>query len=88
MTLKERLAEIDPDILLADGFDEAFLGLVHRCGQPVVALYDRDIAVLILTRKGMSLEEAQEHFEFNAIVAEVAATFIRAVMQSLDNANR
>ncbi len=71
MTLHERLAEVDPEILLADGFDEAFLGLVRRCGQPTVALYDRDLAVLILTRKGMSLEEAQEFFEFNVLGAWV-----------------
>ena len=70
-TLRERLAEVDPEIVLADGFDEAFIGLVKRCGQPIIALYDRDLAVLTLTRRGMTLEEAEEFFEFNVVGAWV-----------------
>jgi hypothetical protein len=64
--LAESLAGLDEDILLADGFEDAYLGLVRRCGQPAFALYDRDACLRILVeRDRMSPEEAEEYFAFN-----------------------
>ena len=40
MTLEE-LAEINPEALQADGWDEAFIGYVERAGQPPTACYDK-----------------------------------------------
>lgn len=48
-------------------FDEALLGVVEQAGHPPVALYDTEIALVILVRQGMTPDEAQEWFDFNII---------------------
>lgn len=53
----------EEDILIADGFEEAFLGVAYQFNTPV-AVFDRDKCIEILTRV-MSLEDAEEYFEFN-----------------------
>lgn len=65
MTTKEQLAERDPNIVLADGFDAAIIGYVERCGQPTIAAYDVPKCIEILQEDGLSFEEATEHFDFN-----------------------
>ena len=71
-TLSERIAEIDEDVVLANGFEEAFVGLAERCGSPSVAVYDRDACIRILaSRDVMSEEDAEEFFDFNVIGAYV-----------------
>lgn len=64
LPLAQRLAHIDEPILLADGFDAAFIGIAQRVGQPIVAIYDRARCVEILTQH-MSPDEAEEFFAFN-----------------------
>jgi len=60
--------------LKPDGFEDAFIGTMSRCGQPTVLIYDYDKAVeLLITRDGMSYEEAEEYMEFNVIGAWVGA---------------
>lgn len=57
-------------MLLADGFDAAFLGVARRCGQPDLAVYSVQFAIRILhERDGMSEEEAREYLEYNSIGA-------------------
>jgi hypothetical protein len=69
---REILAEIDEGILLADGFEEALVGYTERAGTPICAAYDRYECLRILVeRDGLSLEEAEEHFEFNVVSAYV-----------------
>lgn len=64
--MKEDLAEFNEDMLFVDGFDEALIGVVGRCGMNTVALYDTDKCIQILMeRDGMTCEEAVEYFEFN-----------------------
>lgn len=64
------LAEENPEALLADGFEDAFLGVGCRCGQPSLAVYSYAKAVVILMfRDGMSYEDAVEYMEFNVIGA-------------------
>lgn len=86
MTLREQLADLDEEILLLDGFDEAFLGLGRRVGCRVVAVYDRDRCLeLLVQRDGMSEEEAIEHFDFNvsgAWVGEQTPLFLERVQSS------
>tara|TARA_R110000822_G_scaffold82279_1_gene194736 strand:- start:47 stop:313 length:267 start_codon:yes stop_codon:yes gene_type:complete len=60
-----------PDLLTADGFDEAIIGVGSRCGQPDIVVYSRDKAIEILMRDGMSYDEAVEYFEFNVAGAWV-----------------
>lgn len=59
-------------ILLADGLEEAYIGLVHRFGQQPLACYDVDKVIdIYMSRSGMTYEEAVEFFEFNVIGAWV-----------------
>ena len=51
-------------ILLADGFDDAFIGVGHRCAALPIAVYDMAKVIEILARD-MSLDEAVEYFEYN-----------------------
>lgn len=55
------------DILLADGFEEAFLGMVKGASQEPKACYDRNKCIEILMEEGLSEEDAEEHFDFNVI---------------------
>lgn len=57
--------------LKADGFDSAFLGVGTRCcGSPDVLVYDYDESIhLLMTRDGMTKEEAMEYLDFNVLGA-------------------
>lgn len=70
----------DQDILLADGFEDAFLGIVESMGSQPKALYDENKCIDILEeRDGMDYEEAVEYFRFNmtgAYVGEFTPAFI------------
>lgn len=71
-TLKDVLnRELEDSLLLADGFDEAFLGIATRCGQPPVAVYDADRCIQVLMKDGMEYEEACDYFSFNVTGAWV-----------------
>lgn len=70
--VEEALADENADAVFADGFDEAILGIVRRCGQPSVVGYDYDACVQILmNRDGMAHDEAVEYLEFNTVGAWV-----------------
>ena len=59
-------------MLLADGFEGAFIGVSTRCGQPTLAVYDANKCLQILIdRDDMNHEEALEYFNFNVIGAWV-----------------
>mgnify|MGYP001296123174 FL=1 len=59
-------------MLLADGFEGAFIGVSTRCGQPTLAVYDANKCLQILIdRDDMTHEEALEYFNFNVIGAWV-----------------
>ena len=62
---------IDPDMLLADGFDEACIGVGLRAASPDIAVYSRAKCIKVLEKSGMSPEEAEEFFEFNVVGAYV-----------------
>ena len=66
MTLSNQIHEEYPDmeILLADGFDEAFIGIGQQFSK-FMAVYDKSKSIEILTDQGMSDEEAIEHFDYN-----------------------
>jgi len=60
-------------LLLADGFEDAFIGAAMRFGwaEPV-ALYDYEKCIdILVTRDGMDRGEAEEFFDFNVIGAWV-----------------
>jgi len=65
MTKREQLAEIDEDMLLADGFDEALIGHVSLGGANK-AVYDRAKCIQILCeRDGMEHTDAEDFFSYN-----------------------
>ena len=67
---KERLVEANGDALLADGLEDALVGIANRFGMPPVAAYDRDKCIeIFMKRDGMTHEDAEEHFGFNVIGA-------------------
>jgi hypothetical protein len=76
------LAEEWPDVefLSADGFEEAFMGVVYgKCKNPVTC-YNRKICIeVLMNRDGMTHEEAEEYFSFNvddAYVGEATPMFL------------
>ena len=55
-------------LLIADGFNEAIMGIVQRCGQEDVILYDADKVIEgLMNGDEMTYEEAAEFFEFNIL---------------------
>ena len=67
-------------MLLADGFEEALIGVLKCKGREDVACYDYGACVAILiSRDGISAEEAHEHMGFNvtdAYVGELTPAFL------------
>lgn len=63
----------NPDALLADGFDDAFIGICEQFGRPSVAAYNKEKCIQILIdRDGMDFQEAEEFFSFNVVGAWVS----------------
>ena len=67
---RELIAEINEDMLFADGFDDALIGYIERAGMSSIACYDKQKCIDILA-KDMSHEDAIEYFYFNVIGAYV-----------------
>ena len=62
----EEVAEYNEDALLADGFEEALIGVAERINLGPVAAYDVEkILQILIKRDGMEYSEAMEYFEFN-----------------------
>ena len=58
------LMDVDEPIMLADGFEEAFVGIARQFNKPI-AIYHREKCIKLLMRQGMSEDEAEEFFSFN-----------------------
>jgi len=83
--IEQFIEEYYPDelnhILLADGFDEAFLGIGSSFGGRNVAIYDRSKCIPIFERD-MSPTEAEEYFGYNvegAYVGDYTPIFMHKV---------
>jgi hypothetical protein len=80
--IRDRLAEIDPDLLLMDGFDDCIIGICESFGGVPVVAYDYERVLANLQASGMTYEEAVEYHEFNqagAYVGEQTPVFIHRV---------
>jgi hypothetical protein len=56
----------DEEIMLMDGFEEAFIGLSKRCGQPTLATYSFiKMMEVLVERDDMTYEEADEYIMYN-----------------------
>mgnify|MGYP003641180102 FL=1 len=74
------------ELVIADGLDEAIMGVCRRFGEPDVVAYDfLKVLNILVDRDGMSPEEAFEFFEYNIIGAgmgEKTPVFIDSSMYS------
>ena len=67
--------EREEQLLKADGFDKAILGVGRRCSKPDLLVYDYDKCCEILVKRDkMTYEEAEEFLEFNVVGAWVGET--------------
>jgi hypothetical protein len=69
-----------PELLTADGFDRAIVGVVHRMDTMAIC-YDKNKVIEILM-EDMSYEDAIEYFEFNiagAWVGEATPFFLETM---------
>ena len=65
---RDRLAAINEEAILFEGYEDALIGVCEQFGRPPVACYDYTLCIKILTqRDGMSEEEAVEFFDFNSL---------------------
>ena len=72
MDIQELRDEFAGNMLTADGFEDAFIGVSERFGRSPIVAYDKDKCIQILIdRDGMDYEEAIEFFDFNVIGAWV-----------------
>lgn len=63
----EELRQLNPDALLADGFEAALIGIGQQFNKHL-AVYDLDKAREVLVdRDGMSCVEAQEFLDYNVL---------------------
>jgi len=57
---------LDEEVMKVDGFDNAIIGIVSRCGFESVLCYSREkIIDVLMNRDGMDSEEAAEYYDFN-----------------------
>jgi hypothetical protein len=67
MSNQDLLAEINDEILLCAGFDEAIIGYVEIFSK-TIALYDKQKCIQILMeRDNMTEEEAIDFFNYNIV---------------------
>lgn len=68
------VAELYPDCMTIDGYDDCIIGVASRFGMSDCVAYDRNKIIKKLEQDGMSLEEAEEFFEYNILGAWVGET--------------
>jgi hypothetical protein len=82
--LNENYPDLLGEILLADGMEDAFMGVVETFGQKPRACYNSNKCVSILQeRDGMTTEEAVEYYEYN-IIGSYVGEYTPAFMFPLD----
>ena len=69
--VQERLTDIDPNIILFDGLDDAIIGHAYlKQSQTHVAVYDYDkIVEALMESQGMNRKGAWEYADFNIVGA-------------------
>ena len=80
-SIRQELVEkyADDELLFADGFDEAILGVCHRFGQVLIVAYDYGRVIEIIQQEivrtpaggDCTRGEAHEYFDINVIGAWV-----------------
>lgn len=64
--LDQVVSYMGEEVMLMDGFEEAFIGFSRRCGQPILATYSwTKMTEILMQRDGMDPDEALEYIEYN-----------------------
>lgn len=64
--IQSSLENMGLNLLLMDGFDEAFIGITSRINESETAVYSYEKMVnLLIERDGMTEDDAIEYIEFN-----------------------
>jgi len=77
---------VNEDILTADGFEDAFMGICHQYGRPSVAAYDYYACInVLMDRDGISQEEAEEYLcnVIGAYLGESAPVFVSTIEKGI-----
>ena len=76
--IKEWIAEYNPDALLADGYEDAIIGIGGQHGSNTVVIYDKDKCIEILADQFVQEDncedpylEAIDYFDYNTLCAYV-----------------
>ena len=81
--LSEDIAEVNPEALICDGFDDAIIGMAERINLGPVVAYDVEKMIeIMVNRDGMTDEEAWEFYYFNIVgswVGEFTPIFITKI---------
>ena len=68
----DEIAEINPEAMMADGFDEAVLGMCIQFGDDPIVAYDYEKCInILMERDTMNRTDAIDFMEFNVIGAYV-----------------
>ena len=65
--LRAALADIDPELILYDGFDAAIVGCATRFGMERVLVYDLAVVRRLLSEDGGTWGEIEDHLGFNVL---------------------
>ena len=68
---EKQIADINPDLLVMDGFEDCILGVATRFGNEQFVVYDYDRVITSLESQGMTRGEAVEYHEYNQLGAYV-----------------
>jgi len=80
--IEEEAEFYEEEILLADGFDDALVGIATRFGGLRLAAYNVDLMLAQLVEDGCTPVEAREYYDFNIIgawVGELTPIFIEGM---------
>lgn len=71
-TLRDEISSgfeaMEENVVLMDGFEEAFIGYSQRINEPVLAVYSWEKMVdVCMTRDGMTDVEAMEYIDYNCL---------------------
>jgi hypothetical protein len=70
--IREALDELDYEVILFDGLDDALVGWVEPINSPPLAVYDYvKLVELVTVSAGSSWEDGQEYVNFNIVGAYV-----------------
>ena len=69
---REDIERVNPDAMIADGLDDAIIGIGQQWASDPVAVYDYDKCVSIFMKENnWSFEEATEWMEYNVACSYV-----------------